>query len=286
MPKHCLTAFATSATSATSATLTNPTRPHRLGATAIATALILTLGGGLAAAEDRVSARGSGSSVTVSLSRSVAAAKPATSNSTYTGSLLAPYNPNINPGTGKTLTFFDVYKEVRFENTLDQGWQYTALDVRVGKRVVLNLAASRREPTPQEIAEEVTVELRELPLLTSPKNGEVAVGSPVYAFFEDAAQDFEVKVLGVSVKIHAEPKEILWDWGDSSSETGSDPGAPWPEGKVRHSYLKPADLRIEARTQWEVSYSFPGGEGKIEDPVETTSRSREMRVAYLVPFTH
>jgi len=267
-------------------TLTNPTRPHRLGATAIATALILTLGGGPAAAEDRVSARGSGSSVTVSLSRSVAATKPATSNSTYTGSLLAPYNPNINPGTGKTLTFFDVYKEVRFENTPDQGWQYTALDVRVGKRVVLNPAASRREPTPQEIAEEVTVELRELPLLTSPKNGEVAVAAPVYAFFEDAAQDFEVKVLGVSVKIHAEPKEILWDWGDSSSETGSDPGAPWPEGKVRHSSLNPADLRIEARTQWEVSYSFPGGEGKIEDPVETTSRSREMRVAYLVPFTH
>ena len=49
---------------------------------------------------------------------------------------------------------------------------------------------------------------------------------------------------GLNVTVRFTEARYVWTFGDGSTKTTTDPGAPWPDGKVTHTYTKAADYTV------------------------------------------
>lgn len=82
----------------------------------------------------------------------------------------------------------------------------------------------------------------------------VNVDTIVYA--TPAAFDDTVTLLGETVRIHAVPTTYTWHFGDGTTTTTTDPGAPWPHDTVTHRYQRVDDhVPVSVTVSYSVTYS-------------------------------
>lgn len=92
----------------------------------------------------------------------------------------------------------------------------------------------------------------EVPTLTvQPNTGWVYAGLETVAYTNGDAQGFVVAVRGLDFYVVATPVEYSWSFGDGSpSLTSTDPGAPWPDHTVSHTYAAAGRFRPSLTTTW------------------------------------
>ena len=91
-----------------------------------------------------------------------------------------------------------------------------------------------------------------------PPNG-VLSNLPAY-FQANPPADLQPQAFGgpqVTENITVTPAHYTWDWGDGSPAlTTDDPGAPYPDGKVTHTYDRSAHLVAALTTEWSATYTI------------------------------
>ncbi|MDN4473473.1 hypothetical protein [Demequina zhanjiangensis] len=134
--------------------------------------------------------------------------------------------------------------------------------------------------TPQTatIAQQVRTEWAQLkpgvPDLTiQPDQDWVYSTVPTIAFVDPTPVVIEEVLLGTPVRIRATPSTFTWNWGDGETTTTADPGKPYPDDTISHTYLYvdgAVDLTLQ--TTWAGSYSVNGGSWvDIDGTLTTTS---------------
>lgn len=68
-----------------------------------------------------------------------------------------------------------------------------------------------------------------------------------------------VTLLGRRVTLEATPSSFLWTFGDGESLTTSDPGAPYPQLRVTHNYLRKDTYRPSLATTYTGRYRVGSG---------------------------
>ena len=106
----------------------------------------------------------------------------------------------------------------------------------------------------------------------------VNVDTIVYA--TPAAFDDTVTLLGETVRIHAVPTTYTWHFGDGTTTTTTDPGAPWPHNTVTHRYQRVDDaVPITLTVGYHVSYSTDGTPWEdLEQPIYATGPATTVAV--------
>lgn len=108
-----------------------------------------------------------------------------------------------------------------------------------------------------------------------PNRGWVYVNKPVYFESDAVAYTENLTILGNSVTVHLSPQSYTWDPGDGSRQfTSNNPGGPWPNGTVTHTYLKDAkSVRIGLTVTWSASFTVAGTTYPVAGTATSTTQS-------------
>lgn len=97
------------------------------------------------------------------------------------------------------------------------------------------------------------------PLHVQPPDGWTLINVDTITYTDDAPQEFETELLGVPVVIRAVPAEFSWDYDDGSAPlVTDDPGAPYPDNSVGHTYTAPGEVTISLTTTWRGQFRIAG----------------------------
>ncbi|MHB1063721.1 MAG: zinc transporter [Georgenia sp.] len=102
-----------------------------------------------------------------------------------------------------------------------------------------------------------------------------------------AEQTFDLTVLDTPVAVRMTPVDFTWDFGDGSPPvTTTDPGAPWPDHTVGHTYTQAQDAaQVTLTTRWAGVFDVAGA--GVWQPVQglatTTEVSDPFEVATATP---
>lgn len=177
--------------------------------------------------------------------------------------------------------------------TLPPLWERTAPDtVAGGWRFVGKSACARpQDVTPAMVASAFRrLPLAPSPLVVQPGRGWVLVNKPTVVHAEGGPQTLTTTVLGLEVTVTATPTGYAWDFGDGATLTTTEPGRPWPDGALAHSYLRVGSYRLGLTTTWSATYTIAGDPTVRDVPGTATTTGavtlevRERR-AYLVGTT-
>ena len=108
-------------------------------------------------------------------------------------------------------------------------------------------------------------DFRRLPLPASlvniePPGGQTLVNIPTNVFVDSRRQiELTTSILGSPVRVHAYPVNFSWTFGDGAILNTSDPGAPYPQLRVTHTYVRPAIVLVRLVTEYSGEYSVDGG---------------------------
>lgn len=122
-------------------------------------------------------------------------------------------------------------------------------------------------------------DLQELPIAPSgitvqPPDGWTLANLATIVQADSASQTFATTILGVGVAVEATPVSFAWDFGDGTTLVTSDPGRPWPDPTVTHTYRRAGSHLISLTTTWSGQYQVAeSGEWVTIDGVATTSSS-------------
>lgn len=110
----------------------------------------------------------------------------------------------------------------------------------------------------------VAAALRAIPLPPSalqvqPPNGRTLVNFDTNFFTATREFDRTVVLLGQRVELHIVPSSFTWQFGDGESATTSDPGAPYPELDVTHTYLQKGLVGPSVDTTYTAQFRVGGG---------------------------
>lgn len=102
-------------------------------------------------------------------------------------------------------------------------------------------------------------DFRALPLAPSPvhvqpPHGWTFVNIDTIVHTSDAPQYLRTTLLGYTVEVRATPVQFTWDFGDGTTVTTTDPGAPWPDHAIAHAYRSEAIHTISLTTHWRGHY--------------------------------
>lgn len=137
-------------------------------------------------------------------------------------------------------------------------WTDTGNEVCRGGPVEQAVAAA---PTPQLSLED----FRSLPLppgqpLIEPAGGNVLINVPTNVYVQAEPHTLTTTLLGLAVQVRATPVSYQWDFGDGTPPlTTSDPGAPYPELRVTHTYTERGTPEVVLTTAYTGEYSVAGG---------------------------
>ncbi|WP_286219272.1 hypothetical protein [Paraoerskovia sediminicola] len=121
--------------------------------------------------------------------------------------------------------------------------------------------------TAADLAPEMEREFQTLPITppamtVQPPSGWTLVHFDTIAYTEPAdatAQTFDITLLGVPVEVRAESSEFTFDFGDGSTPVvTTDPGAPYPDQTVTHSYSDVGRRTISLSTTWTGQFRIVG----------------------------
>jgi hypothetical protein len=97
------------------------------------------------------------------------------------------------------------------------------------------------------------------------------IHTPVY-FWNDLPSVFrtQVNLIGETIDVVLRPS-YLWSFGDGSFLTTTDPGGPFPEGKITHIYSQPGIYPVLLTTTWNGSFSHNAVERAITGQIKKVS---------------
>jgi len=97
------------------------------------------------------------------------------------------------------------------------------------------------------------------------------INTPVY-FWNDLPSIFrtQVNLIGETIDVLLRPTYI-WSFGDGTFLTTTDPGGPYPNGKVTHTYSKPGIYPVLLTTTWNGSYTHNAIERAITGEIQKVS---------------
>lgn len=100
---------------------------------------------------------------------------------------------------------------------------------------------------------------------------EPLVGVPVF-MWTDVATTFmtQVKIVGEIVDVALRPS-FTWSFGDGTFLSTTDLGAPFPNGKIQHTYSEPGTYVITLQSTWNGTYTHNAQTRAITGTVKTTS---------------
>lgn len=93
-----------------------------------------------------------------------------------------------------------------------------------------------------------------------PNTGWVIATVPTIAMAGDAPRLHSAVLLGANVDIRATASGYRWTWGDGSHTTTTDPGRPYPNATVTHTYPHASDAAtVQLTTTWSGEFRINGG---------------------------
>jgi len=93
-----------------------------------------------------------------------------------------------------------------------------------------------------------------------PDSGWVYANVPTIAIADDGAQLHTATLLGALVDIRATPAHYTWMWGDGEQTVTEDPGSPYPNATLTHTYAhQQGDVTLNLETSWAGEYRINGG---------------------------
>ena len=97
------------------------------------------------------------------------------------------------------------------------------------------------------------------------------IHTPVY-FWNDLPSVFrtQVNLIGETIDVVLRPSYV-WSFGDSSILATTDPGGPFPEGKITHIYSQPGIYPVLLTTTWNGSFSHNAVERAITGQIKKVS---------------
>ena len=144
---------------------------------------------------------------------------------------------------------------------------------KVTKKVVPKVST----PTPQPPAPQ-SASLNDRLIKALPTAGiayqpeyEPLVGVPVF-MWTDLPTSFmtQVKIVGEIVDVALRPS-FTWSFGDGTFLSTTDVGAPFPDGKIKHTYSNPGTYLITLISTWNGTYTHNAQTRAITGTVKTTS---------------
>jgi hypothetical protein len=100
---------------------------------------------------------------------------------------------------------------------------------------------------------------------------EPLVDVPVY-MWTDLPTSFmtQVKIVGEIVDVALRPS-FTWSFGDGTFLSTTDVGAPFPDGKIKHTYANPGTYVVTLISTWNGTYTHNAQTRAITGTVKTTS---------------
>ena len=97
------------------------------------------------------------------------------------------------------------------------------------------------------------------------------IHTPVY-FWNDLPSVFrtQVNLIGETIDVVLRPS-YMWSFGDGSFLATTDPGGPFPEGKITHIYSQPGIYPVLLTTTWNGSFSHNAVERAITGQIKKVS---------------
>jgi len=96
-------------------------------------------------------------------------------------------------------------------------------------------------------------------LQVQPPGGRTLVNFETNFFTETQPFDTAVALLGQRVELHIVPASFGWRFGDGEVVTTDEPGSPYPQLDVTHSYLAKGPVAPSVDTTWTATYRVGGG---------------------------
>jgi hypothetical protein len=99
---------------------------------------------------------------------------------------------------------------------------------------------------------------------------EPLVNVPIY-FWSDLPTQFatRVKVVGEVVDVLLRPG-FVWSFGDGTFLSTTDPGGPYPNGKIKHTYKNPGIYPVTLVQTWNGNWTHNGTTRAITGTIKTT----------------
>jgi hypothetical protein len=120
-----------------------------------------------------------------------------------------------------------------------------------------------------------------------PGTGWVLTTVPTVVYVDRAPRTMTTTLLGTSVRIRATPSAYTWGWGDGASTVTTQPGAPYPNQTVAHTYVnREGPVTITLTTSWRGSYSTNGGATWTSAPGTAHTTSTPITVEVYNPHGH
>ncbi len=119
-------------------------------------------------------------------------------------------------------------------------------------------------------------DFRRLPLPAAkvnvqPPNRRTLINIPTNFYADAAATIIPTTVLGQPVRVRATPLRFRWTYGDGADLTTTDPGAPYPDLRIAHTYRQPGRATLGLRTTYSGEYSVAGGAWSPIDGLATVN---------------
>jgi hypothetical protein len=144
-------------------------------------------------------------------------------------------------------------------------------------KVTTKAIPKKSTPTPQPPVTQ-SASLNDRLIKTLPTAGiayqpeyEPLVGVPVF-MWTDLPTSFmtQVKIVGEIVDVALRPS-FTWSFGDGTFLSTTDVGAPFPDGKITHTYSNPGTYLITLISTWNGTYTHNAQTRAITGTVKTTS---------------
>ncbi len=154
--------------------------------------------------------------------------------------------------------------------------------IESGSRGCLDPATAVEDGSGGAAVPVVTVEdLRRLPLPPATAHvlkgaGQVLIHVPTIVHAEAPPATFELTLLDQPVTVEATPASFTWDFGDDSPPLATtDPGQPYPDHTLTHTYRQAGPFDITLATTWTGRYAVAGGPWQPIDGTATTTSTPE-----------
>lgn len=133
----------------------------------------------------------------------------------------------------------------------DGPWRETGLVCLTGDRPVTVVQLG------QAVSGQVEESLPVLRPATQPRTGLLTQVPVLVSSGQRPQETWSMTVLGRRLDVQAEAA-WTWDFGDGGRETTRDPGAPYPRGRVAHTYLRPGRYPLTCTAVWTATFAVDG----------------------------